>query len=243
MAPTVLTNAFGYVDGYDFTGDANKLMVAAAAVKKPCTTFRSGGWEESRKGLRSVNVEMTGYANFDNDGSDEQIFNALGANGVRQVGTFGPAETEGAVAWMAAANVYEYAAGEGVGELAPMKLTGTGSDRYGLVRGVLLKKMAAVSATGATGTAVEAGAVGADQFLYSSFHLLGTAGTSITAVVESAAASNFAGATTRITFGSLTAVGGSWATRVAGAITDTWWRLRVTAVSGTWTVAAAIGIQ
>jgi hypothetical protein len=243
VAPTVLTAAYGYVGAYDFTGDSDKLMVAGAAVKKPVTTFRSQGWEESKKGLRSTSVEMTGHAGFEQGGVDEQLFTYFGEQGISQVGTFGPAETEGELAWMAAAGVYEYGAGAAVGEVAPMKLAGTGRDRYGLVRGTLLKKMAAVNATGATGTGVQVGAVAADQFLYGSFHLLGTPGTTITAVVESAAANTFSGATTRLTFGPLTAVGGTWATRVAGAITNTWWRLRVTAITGTWTVAAAIGIQ
>jgi hypothetical protein len=243
MAPVVLTEAFAYVGSHDFTGDSSKLSVAAQRVKKPSTTFRDRGFEASKKGLFSVTVELVGFADFDDNGSDEQVFNALAANNITQVGTCGPVETEGELAWMSAGNVYEYGAGEGIGELAPMKLVGTGSDRYGLIRGVLLKKMATVNATGATGAAVELGAVGANEYLYSSFHLLGAAGTSITAVVESDDNSGFTSATTRLTFGPSTAVGGTWATRVAGAITDTWWRLRVSAVSGTWTVAAAIGIQ
>jgi hypothetical protein len=38
-------------------------------------------------------------------------------------------------------------------------------------------------------------------------------------------------------------VGGYWATRVAGPITDPWYRLRVTAITGTATIAAIVGIR
>ncbi len=243
MSATVLTNSFAYVAGYDFTGDSNKLDIAAQAVKVDKTTFRSAGWEESVKGIRGMNMELNGYTGFAATEADAQLFSAFSSASVSQVATMGPVETEGELAWLSACGVYDYTAYGELGQLSPMKLTGVGRDAYGLVRGVLLKKQGAVSATGAIGTGVQVGAVSASQFLYSTFHLLGTAATTITAVVESAAASNFAGATTRITFGPLTAVGGSWATRVAGAITDTWWRVRVTAVTGTWTVAAANGIQ
>ncbi len=242
MASTVLTNAFAYVSGFDFTGDANKLQVSATAEKKIKTNFRSAGWEESVKGIRTMNFELAGYTGFAATEADVAQFNAFSAADVSQVGTCGPAETEGELAWMSASGVYDYAAYDALGELSPMKLTATGRDAYGLVRGVLLKKLGSVSATGATGTAVQVGAVGTGQYLYGSFHVF-TAGTTITAVVESAAANTFSGATTRLTVGPLTAAGGTWATRVASPITDTWWRVRVTTITGTFSVACAIGIQ
>lgn len=242
MAATVLTNAFAYVAGYDFTGDSNQLQVASQAVKLDKTTFRSAGWEESAKGFRSVNVELNGYTGFAATESDVQLFDAFNSASVSQTATLGPVETEGELAWLTAAGVYDFTAYGDLGQLAPMKLTGVGRDSYGLVRGVLLKKLGTVSATGATGTAVQVGSVSASQFLYGSFHVF-SAGTTVTAVVESAAASNFSGATTRLTFGPITTTGGTWATRVAGSISDTWWRVRITAITGTFSIASAIGIQ
>ncbi len=242
MAATVLNSAFGYVSGWDFSGDANQLQVAGQAVSVPATTFRSAGWEESKKGMRGVNVEMSGYTGFASTENDVQLFNAFNSASVSQVGTFGPDETEGSLAWLTAAGVYDYTAYGEMGQLAPMRLTGVGRDSYGLIRGTLLKKLGSVSATGATGTGVQVGAVSASQYVYATFHVF-SAGTTITAVLESAAANTFAGATTRVTFGPLTTTGGTWATRVAGSITDTWWRIRVTAITGTFSIAAAVGIQ
>jgi hypothetical protein len=111
-----------------------------------------------------------------------------------------------------------------------------------MVRGFLLKGMATVSAAGATGTALQLGAVSAGQYLYASFHVF-TAGTTITGVVESDADNTFGSATTQITFGPYTTVGGRWGVRVAGPVTDTWYRLRLTTCTGSFVIACAAGIQ
>jgi hypothetical protein len=85
--------------------------------------------------------------------------------------------------------------------------------------------------------------VGATQFLYGALHLFGSAATTITVVLESDDNVNFTSATTRITFGPLTAVGGTWGARVSGAIADDYYRFRVTAITGTWSAAAVFGIK
>lgn len=85
------------------------------------------------------------------------------------------------------------------------------------------------------GTPYELGAVGATEFLYGILHCTAVSGTdtpTITVVIESDDAEAFTDATTRISFTAKTAIGAQWATRVAGAITDTWWRA-VCTVTGT----------
>ena len=102
--------------------------------------------------------------------------------------------------------------------------------------------MATVSATGATGTGVQVGTVAAGQYLYASFHVF-TAGTTITAVLESDNASNFATAATQMTFGPYTTTGGRWGVRVAGPITDDYYRFRITTITGSFVIAGAAGIR
>ena len=60
--------------------------------------------------------------------------------------------------------------------------------------------------------------------------------------IESDDNGSFTSATTRATIGPLTATGGTWVTRVAGAITDDYYRFNVTAITGTFSVGAAFGI-
>lgn len=241
MAPIAYTNAFVYTGSHDFTGDSNKLELKAEAEAKPSTTFGSGGWEEFVVGLRKLDFSLAGFwQSATSDAVDPDVFNNLGAS---QVFTIGPAATEGGVAETFQAADFNYQLFGALGDVAPFDVSAQAKDGVGVVRGQLTKAKGTVSATGATGTALNLGAVGASQYLYATLHLFGTAGTSITAVVETAAASNFASPTTRITFGPLTAAGGSWGTRVAGAVTDTWQRLRVTAITGSWVVACAIAVQ
>ena len=242
MAPTALTNSFAYVDSHDFSGDSNRFMLTCSAAQNQKTTFRSGGWHEFNNGLKTSQLELGGYVQFGTDTVDEYAFNALGVTG--RVTTAGAIETEGSPCGMLQAMQHQYQFLGPVGENAPFSLQGGCSDGVGVVRGFLALEQATVSTTGAKGTALNLGVIGAGQYLYATFHLLGTAGSSITAVVESDEDDTFGSATTRITFGPYTTLGGRWGTRVAGAIADDdWFRLRVTAVTGSWTVACAIGIQ
>src|SRR5262245_42134528 len=83
----------------------------------------------------------------------------------------------------------------------------------GAVRGRVLA-VASVSGTGVIGSVVQAGAVAADEFIYFVIHTFAI-GTSFTLQLQSDNASNFPSATTRATSPSITAVGGTWVTRVA----------------------------
>lgn len=248
MAEQAVINAFAYLGGHDFTGDINQWSMDGGAEAKVKTTFGSaklnGGRNEYKMGLKTTALAMSGFTDMSATGQDVELFTAYSARTARVV-TIGNDEVEGSPCCMAQQLTGSYTPGGGgaVGELSAFSWNGFGSDSAGGVRGVLLKETGTVSATGATGTGVQIGAVSATQYLYATLHLLGTAGTTITVVLESDDNAGFTSATTRITFGPLTAVGGTWATPVAGSITDTYWRFRVTAITGTWTVAGAAGIQ
>lgn len=233
-----LTDAFVHVGGYDFTGDSNMVNIAASAEAKDSTTFGSGGWRTVDAGLRTVEMSMGGF--LDTVGAvDAEAFPALGT----QVAyTAGLVETAGLGAYMFEGAKFNYEQLGAVGELAPFSLNCYHKGSYGLVRGTLMKARGNVSATGALGSGLQLGAVSATQRLYATFHIF-SAGSTITAVVESDDNSGFTTATTRATIGPLTVAGGTWVTPVAGAITDDYWRFRVTAITGTFSVAGAIGIQ
>lgn len=241
MAVQAITNAFAYVDSHDFTGDSNAFSLTCEAESKEKTTFRSNGWREYNLGVKTSALSLAGFYQAGTDSVDEYSFDALGVTG--RVTTGGVVEAEGEPAGMLQSMAHSYQILGGHGENAPYSLEGGCSDGVGVIRGKLAKETGTVTATGAIGTALNLGAVSASQYLYATIHLLGTAGTTITVVVESDSDNTFATATTQMTLGPYTTVGGRWATRVAGPITDTWWRMRVTAITGTWTVAGAVGIQ
>ena len=239
MAPLVLVNATPYVAGYDFTGDSNKLTLGATLADLDTTTFANTGWKARTGGLKDSSLHLEG---FWSGPQDAESFPALGT--VDQAMTVSPTGVATSVAYMGQVAKLQYATFDAVGALMPFTLDASGSNMAGLVRGQLAAAKQTVSATGALTptTGVQLGAVGSTQFLYATFHVF-SAGTTITAVVESATSSAFSSPTTRMTIGPVTVAGGTWGTRVAGAITDTWYRVRISAITGTFSVAAAIGVQ
>lgn len=244
MPTLALTNAFIYLAGHDFTADSNEVKLSASGDVKDRTTFRptTPGWRDKAIALKKFDFSAKGFwQSATTDAVDPEIFNNLGVTG--RVLTMGGAETEGLPAEIMKSMPAKYELLGKVGDMASFSLTAAGSDPYGTIRGLLFKAWGTVAATGALGTGLQLGAVSSTQRAYATFHVFGTPGTTITVVLESAAANTFVGATTRATIGPLTTAGGTWVTPISGAITDTWWRFRVTAITGTFTVAAAAAIQ
>lgn len=244
MAVLSLTDAFVHAAGYDFTTDTNTATLSADVAQLDATHFGSSGWQELAGGLKTVNFAHSGFwqAAADGQAVDNQAFSMLSTS---QVYTVGPNETEGANGrcYMFQAAKSQYALGGTVGELAPFSLTATGSNGVGVVRGMLAKSRGSVSATGALGTGVQLGALGSDAVsLYATVHIF-EAGTTITILVESDDNSDFSSPTTVATIGPLTTSGGTWMTPVPGPITDSYFRFKVSAITGTFVLAGALARQ
>lgn len=232
-----------WAGGYDLTGDSNKLVHAIELDDKDATVFGNRA-RQRRAGLEAVSSSVEGYWQAGSGTVDEAAIAGLTS---LQVVTHTPAGALGDVAYFFQARTLRYEVFDAVGEVVPFSLQaqgarGNGTLSVGSVRGRLLAIKQSVNATGAVGAGYQMGAVAADEYLYGALHVF-TAGTTITAVLESDDNSGFSSATTRATLGPLTTTGGTWATRVAGAITDTYWRYRVTAITGTFVVAGVAGIK
>jgi len=240
MAAVAFVNAFAHVGSHDFSADSNSLEASMEGNVLDRTTFGPGGWTQVVGGLKSSTFAMSGFWAAGADSVDETAFAATGVS--NRVITFGPDAVDGSVAYFWRCQQSTYGLLGAHGELTPFTVNAVGSDAYGVVRGRVAASKRTVSATGVLGSVVELGAVAADEHLYASFHVFGTPGTSITVLVESAPDGTFAAPTTRATIGPLTAAGGVWVPRVAGAITDTHWRLNVSAITGSFTVAGALAV-
>jgi hypothetical protein len=195
--------------------------------------------------METVQLDESGFWQAGAAAVDPVAFAALG--GVSQPVSNSHDGIESSPAYLYRVRAFNYELFGQVGQVAPFRLTaqsarGTGLASVAGIRGRVLKTKANVSATGATGTAQQLGAVAAGQFLYAIFHEFAV-GTTITAVLESNVDNTFGASTTRMTFGPITTVGGTWGTRVAGPITDPWYRLRVTAITGTHTIACTAGFR
>jgi len=251
MAVLAITSAYIYAGPIDVTGAAEEMTCRAEAETRESTTLRSAqtGWRSHRNTLKTSTVATSGFWSSDSAADlDASFFDNLGT--ANQVITCGMIETEGELAHFMRHMTTEYVQPEGsVGDLAKFRLNSVGSDgAYGQIRGKLFKEYgsgAVTSSTGAIGTGIQLGAVGAAQSLYGALHLFGTAGTNVTVIVQSDDNGSFSSPTTRATFngGAITAVGGYWLTPVAGAITDDYWRLNVSSISGNWIIGGALGIR
>lgn len=239
MAVEALLDAGLYVAGHDFTTDTNQgqLDLTAAALDK--TTFGSAGWMENAYGLKTLAFNYSGFwQSATDDAVDTEAFGDLAIERAH-TWTLKEVETEPAYLFNAAKSAYNF--GGEVGPLAPFSLVSTATDKFGAVRGQLAKAKGAANAVGPTGSVVELGAVAADQFLYATFHVF-TAATTITIQVQSDDGAGMATPTVRGTIGPLTARGGTFMARVAGPIADTFYRFNISAVTGAFVAAGAIGI-
>lgn len=240
MPSFALTDATCWVAGYDFTTDINQITLGATAEELDNTTFGSGGYRSRIGGLRDVQAQVAGFWQSATAAApDPQAFPDLGV--ADRVCTFAPTSAEGAVAYTAQLGKFAYELFGEHGAVTPFSLTMNGTNGQGLVRGQVAKAKGTVSATGALGSVQQLGAVATGQYLYAALHVF-SAGTTMTVQVQSATAVGFASPTTRGTFSAATTTGGLWLTRVAGPITDTFWRLNVSAITGSFQVAGVIAI-
>lgn len=240
MSSLVLNDAKLFVAGHDLSGQMNALALEYGADMLDETTFGQTT-RINKGGLRSVVGNHQGLWDAALTTSvDPVLFARIGTEDVPVV--IAPAGAAGDVAYLFRAIHSEYAPGGAIGELLGFSVSMEGSGGQPLVRGKLLHNG---SATGnVTGAAFQLGAVGAAQFLYAALHVMSGTGSFIVKV-QSDDAEAFTTPTDRITFATVatgTPVAAEWAVRVAGSITDTWWRISATNPN-TRNFAVAAGIQ
>jgi hypothetical protein len=239
MATFAFVDATTWIGGYDMTTDLNQVALNISADELDVTTFGSGGYRSRIAGLRTVEANFNGFWQAGTGTVDPTVFTDLAV--VDRVVTMAPAATETSAAYMWQGGSFTYSPFGQIGEATPFTLGYKGTNGVGCVRGQVAKAKGNVSATGATGSGLLLGAVSSTQFLYSTLHVF-SAGTTITIQVQSDDNAGFSSPTTRATIGPITTAGGTWATRVAGPFTDTYWRWNVSAITGTFSIAGAIGI-
>lgn len=240
MGIFTLTDAVIWVHDQDVTGSSNKLALKTTVEDKDVTVFGGGGYKARAGGLRDVELAVDGYADSA-AGPDAAAFAALGV--ADRAHTVAATSTAGSVAYLFQAGEFSYEQLAAVGDVAPFTFDSKGTNKVGVARGQLAKAKGVVSATGVLGSGLQLGAGGAGKFLYATLHAFAV-GTTVTVIIQSDTTSGFAAPTTRATIGPITTAGGTFLTRVdASAITDTWWRMNVSAITGSFTLGGALAIQ
>lgn len=241
MATHVLTDAKVWVGDYNLSGDLNGVGLEYRAELLDDTVF--GDTTRSRTGgLKMVTLNVQGIWNGADNEQDEELFGNIGTANV-PVSVASQGGDVGEIAYLFRAIEARYAPGASIGELLRFEADAEGSDGAGLVQGYVLENDT-LTAT-ANGTAVQAGAAAAGQTIYAALHVLSaSAADTLDVKIQSDSASNFPSATDRITFTQATARTSEWKT-LAGAVTDTWWRI-VATIGGTspsFTFVVTLGIK
>ena len=240
MAALVLTNNQIIVGGFDLTGFADKANAdgqAAAMVDQ--TTFGNGGYRVVAQGIRESSVGIEGFSDFASPGTAAAFgVSALGAQYAYSINPTG-GTTAGDPSVFGRGLLTAYTPfGGAVGESA--RFTQTISSDTAEIIGSLLMPLASRGAI--TGTSVTMAGPTATQKVYAVLHVTGAVGTNLAVTIQSAPLSNFASPTTRFTFSTVSATGWQFATPVAGAITDGFWRAICTVGSSTFTWSCSIGV-
>lgn len=232
MAFQVLANCKAYLDGYDLTGHSNKVELLYSADILDKTVFGETA-KTKIAGLKNVEMNLEGFWEAGAGKIDTLAEANLGVAG--KIITLCPTGGAANEPFFSFKNMLgEYSAGAAVGELFPFSYNGQGSDSQGLIKGTVLEN-GAKTAT-ANGTSRQLGAVGATQYLYAVMHVLAVSGTNPTLdmIIQCDDNAGFTSPTSKITFARATAIGSQWGTRVAGAITDDYWR-------ASWTIGGTGG--
>lgn len=227
MAVQVLRNCRLYIDGYDLSGQINRLALANDMEVLDSTTFGTSGTRAFAQGLLGIGGSHQGFWHADDDppGVDDILFSRIGERDILHT----IAVTDGAAgdrAYSFLATGSRYTPGGTIGELLSFEIEFSASGLT-VYRGSLLKSAEDAVTGNGTGTGLQLGAVATGGQVVSSLHCIEFDGTSLDVEIESDDANSFASATTRITHSQLTDVG-SELVAANGPITDTWWRANFT---------------
>ncbi len=237
----VLTDAVIFANQYDFTSDVNEVALDAEAGELDGTNFGSGGWKELVGGTKSHTAKLN---TFYNASGAEPAITALHAAGSTLL-TVASVGTQGTVAYFARGLEGKYSLPGGkVGDLASIAAELAGDSPEGLLRGqIIAPKTTSGSSSNVVG--VQLGAVGATQRIYSAVHVFSASGTTPSLTVKLRSSTTQGGTyTDRITHTAFTAAGAELAS-LAGAVTDTWWRVEwtITGTTPSFTFAAVAAIR
>lgn len=204
---------------------------------KDATTVCSAGWAEYVAGLKRWQMSFNGYVDFAANNVDVKLGTSGSLGGSITPVTGCPSASggaDGAIAFTGKGLETNYQILAGApGELAPFSLTAMGLSAP-LVRGTVLHPSSSARTASGNGTGQQLGAVAAGQSMFLALHVLAISGSpTFSVVLESDDNSGFTSPTTRLTSASYSASTGSEWQSAAGAITDTYWRVKWTVTGGT----------
>lgn len=234
--PAVLTGCRIFAGGLDLTGYSNKTSLEPEYEEKDVTTFLpitdpNFGWKKCIAGLGSAKVTGGGHRDITFATQDELTWTNFGS--VIPHSVYPADANEGSLGYFTSVLAKSYTFGGAVGDVDAWAIDDMSA--WPVVRGASLEAPGTARIASGNGTAVQIAAVSASQHLYAALHVLsvvGTGGPTLAVKVQSDVDNSFGSPADQITFTTASAAGGQIA-RVAGPITDTWFRVNYTITGST----------
>lgn len=248
--PFALNNAVVLVGGYDITNFTGQLDVGGSVNMLDAPHFGSKGHNIKIPGLKTYTAQFNGNADYGSATAVSRAF-PLATVGDQHAVTVLPNVSGNPTAgdpaiFTRALRASMKSPGGAVGDVASFDLA-LESDTA-MVDGIALQPVTARSSS-STGTICAFTGPTASQYLFAALHVGAVTGTTPTldVKIQSAALVGFGSPSDRITFaqaGTSGAYTSQWATPVAGAITDGFWRISFTLGGSTpnFTFAVVLGL-
>lgn len=243
MGTIVLTDAKSYLGEFNISGDLNQVNINYSADPQEDTAF-GATFHTSKPGLRKAAIHQEGYVQFGATTTtvDGRLYSKFAVADV-PISVAAEGGDAGEIAFFMKALEAHYNIGASVGEMLKFQVdTGPSGANVQLVKGTIMEDGKTARTVAGNSASRALGAVSATQKLHAVLHVLAFSGTSVVFKVRSAV-TDFATITDRITFQTVTAPTSEDPTPVAGAITDTFWRVDWTGTFTSFNAVVIVGIQ
>jgi hypothetical protein len=222
-----------FLDAYDISGHANAHTIGQAQ-DLPDDTNYGDSWRQRELGMRTMNFSVAGNIDLAGATDSDTIIQSKMAvadvpliicNVGDAVGLSNPAE-------FGLVLQGQYNPQAAIGDMLKYSLTGEIANRRWIRGAVLWSSATSITGT-ANGTAVELGAVAAGSNIYAAISVIAEDLTTMTVKLQSSSDEPFTSPNDRITFTAVTGITADMPAPVAGSITDTFWRIIISAFTGT----------
>ncbi len=230
MATFVLTDGRLLLNGFDLSSHTQSVTLELTADDVDVTPINSGGFRSRIAGLSDATLNASGFFEAGSAKPDALLGVSSGAE---LIGTVSATSSAGDNAYFLKSRQFTYNIGGAVGDAMPFSISNANSSDRAVKGTIMIDDSANLTASG-NSTGRNLGAVASTKSLFVAAHVVSISGTSAPTLalkVQSDDNSGFTSATDRITLSNFTAVGAQYA-KVAGAITDTHFRVNYT-ITGT----------
>lgn len=231
------------VGSFDATSVATGVAWGVDVNTRDATTLAATTFRNYVLSRRTLNVSFTGFNDYDAGAWSAYTVANLPSEQVVSLAYEGVAATSPVVAARGLLR-QQQSFNANVGEIPTIDITFDSAAPVNLYEGQLTRASGTNITATTTTTPVQLGALTASQTIAAAIHVLSYSGTgTITFQLQSAATSGGSYTNRGSASAAINAAGGTWLSATGLTVTDTWWRLNVTAsASPVANVFASIGI-